>query len=209
MDPKFTDPNKVLKFGREKVLRSFLVIGLIALAIGIYGVSYDTTRGLKPVAYACFGIGLALCVYAMHGTFNPGKPIAVLSPDGIELDIEWVKTFLIPWHKVKNVDKIDVRVPTRGWYRTYKGVTAVVIAKSFYEREIHVGNAILRGPGWSNAFIDNGDTVQVALSYAVLPASAEEIFAAVDTRWKAFRDVKPAASPAPPNSAKSKSAKKK
>ncbi|MCW5681686.1 MAG: hypothetical protein KF794_08370 [Xanthobacteraceae bacterium] len=204
MDSKFTDPNRVLKFGREKVLRGFLVIGLIALAFGIFGVSYDNTSNIKPVAYLCFFIGLALCLYAMHKTFNPGKPIAVLSPEGIELDIEWVKTFLIPWHKVKNIEKIDVRVPTKGWHKTYHDVTAVVVAKSFYDREIHVDNLILRGPGWAHNFIDNGDTVQVALNHAVLPASAEEIFTAVDTRWKAFRGSKPGDAPAPRKAAKKK-----
>lgn len=187
--PKFTDVNYVLKFGREKVLRSFLIIGLLSLAVGIFGASFDLVReNEKYIAYIAFVLGVLLTGYAMHGTFNKGTPIAVLSPSGITLDIEWVKNFLVPWHEVNAVEKIDVTVPTRGWYKTIRGVTAVVVSKSFYDRIVHVDNPILRGPGWDNAFIDNGDTVQITLNHAVLPASAEEIFVAVDTRWKAFRD---------------------
>jgi hypothetical protein len=189
MNPIYTDVNYVLKFGRQKVLRSFLVIGLLALAVGIFGASSDFIRdGEKYIAYVAFALGVLLTGYAMHGTFNKTTPIAVLSPSGIALDIEWVKNFLIPWHEVKAVEKIDVRVPTRRWYRTIKDVTALVVSKSFYDRIIHVDNPILRGPGWNNAFIDNGDTVQVTLNHAILPASAEEIFVAADARWKAFRD---------------------
>ena len=189
MHPKYTDVNYTLKFGRQKVLRHFLVLGVLCLIVGIVGTSWDGVRGKdKYIAYFAFAIGVLLTGYAMHGTFNKTTPIAVLSPSGIVLDIEWVKNFLIPWHEVKAVEKIDVQVPPRGWHKTISDVTAVVVSKAFYDRVVHVDNPFLRGPGWDSAFIDNGDTVQVTLNHAVLPASADEIFAAVDTRWKAFRD---------------------
>jgi hypothetical protein len=186
---KYTDANYTLKFGRQKVARAFLILGVLCIAIGIFGTSADFIRGHeKYIVYFAFALGVFLTGYGLHHTFNAGTPIAVLSPSGIALDIEWVKNFLIPWHEVKAVEKIDVRVPTKGWYKTYKDVTAVVVSKRFYDRVVHIDNAILRGPGWDHNFIDSGDTVQIALSHAVLPASAVEIFAAVDTRWKAFRD---------------------
>jgi hypothetical protein len=186
--PRYTDVNYTLKFGRQKVLRSFLIVGILAIAVGILGTSSDFFRGKDQyIAYLAFALGVLLAGYTMHGTFNKTSPIAVLSPAGIALDIEWVKNFLIPWHEIKAVEKIDITVPTRGWHKTIRGVTAVSVTRNFYERIIHVDNPILRGPGWDNAFIDNGKTVQVTLNPAVLPASAEEIFVAVDTRWKAFR----------------------
>jgi hypothetical protein len=192
--PKYTDVNYTLKFGRQKIARYFLVLGLLCLVIGIVGTSTSLARGKEQyLPYIAFVVGVLLTGYGLHHNFNAGTPIAVLSPSGIALNIEWVKDFLIPWHEVKAVEKIDVRVPTRGWYKTYEDVTAVVVSKKFYERFVHVDNVILRGPGWEHNFIDNGDTVQIALNYAVLPASAEEIFAAADSRWKAFRDKKPAA----------------
>lgn len=192
MHPKFTDVNYTLKFGREKIAWKFLVIGLLCLAFGIYGVSYDDSSNRKLMAWVALVLGFGLSGYGLHHSFNAGKPLAMLSPAGVELHIEWVKTFLIPWHEVRSVEKIDVSVPARMGSTTFKDVTAVVVTKRFYDRVIHVSNPLLRGPGWNNAFIDNGDTVQVALNHAVLPASAEEIYAAVDARWRAFRDRKPA-----------------
>lgn len=187
--PKYTDVNHTLKFGRQKVARAFLFLGVACIAVSILLISTNTVRGSERyIPYFMFGLGVLLAGYGLHHNFNAGTPVAVLSPTGIALNIEWVKNFLVPWHEVKAVERIDVRVPTKGWYTTYKGVTAVVISKKFYERYVHVDNMLLRGPGWEHNFIDNGDTVQIALNYAVLPASADEIYAAVDTRWKAFRD---------------------
>jgi hypothetical protein len=188
LHPKYTDVNHVLKFGRQKVARYFLILGVLCIGVGILGTSSSAFRGHeKYIAYGAFVLGVLLTGYGLHHSLNAGKPIAALSPSGIALNIEWVKDFLIPWHEVKAVEKIDIRVPTKGWYTTYKDVTAVVISKSFYERFVHVNNALLRGPGWDHNFIDAGDVVKVALNYAVLPASAEEIYTAVDTRWRAFR----------------------
>lgn len=196
MHPKYTDANYTLKFGRQKVARHFLIIGVLGIGVGILITSSDAFRGNeKYMGYFLFALGALLTGYGLHHSFSAGTPIAVLSPSGVTLDIEWVKNFHIPWHAVKAVEKIDVRVPTKGWYTTYKNVTALVVSKKFYESFVHVENPILRGPGWEHNFIDNGDTVQIALNYAVLPASAEEIYAAVDVRWKAFRDKKPAPKP--------------
>lgn len=187
--PKFTDVHYTLKFGRQKVARSFLIIGVLCIGVGILGTSSSAFRGHeKYMAYFAFALGVLLTGYGLHHSFNAGTPIAVLSPSGVSLNIEWVKDFHVPWHQVKAVEKIDVRVPTKGWYTTYKDVTAIIISKSFYDSFVHVDNAFLRGPGWEHNFIDAGDTVKIALNYAVLPATAEEIYAAVDTRWKAFRD---------------------
>lgn len=191
MDPKYTDVNRTLQFSRSKILRKFFIVGLLCLGIGIYGSSFDNNPRRKPVAYISFVLGILLTGYALHHTVRPGKPVLVLSPAGIRLDIEWVKTFLIPWDEVRAVRKIDVTLPTRGWHRTFKDVTAVVVSKAFYDRVIHVSSAFQRGPGWDSAFIDNGDTVDVTLSYLSLPASAGEIYAAVEARWKAFRDKQP------------------
>lgn len=189
MHPKYTDVNYTLKFGRQKVARGFLFLGIACVAVSILIISTNAVRGNERyIAYLCFALGALLTGYGIHHSFNAGTPIAVLSPSGIALNIEWVKNFLVPWHEVKAVEKIDIRVPEKVGYTTYKDVTAVVVSRKFYERFVHVDNLLLRGPGWEHNFIDNGDTVQIALNHAVLPATAAEIYAAVDSRWKAFRD---------------------
>jgi len=194
MHPKYTDVNHTLKFGRQKVARAFLILGVLCIGVSILLVSTDTVRGSERyIPYLAFALGALLTGYGIHHTFNTGTPIAVLSPSGIALNIEWVKSFHVPWHEVKDVRKIDVRVPTKGWYTTYKNVTAVAVSRAFYDRFVHVDNALLRGPGWEHNFIEDGGTILIALNYAALPATAEEIFAAVDARWKAFRgNVQPA-----------------
>jgi hypothetical protein len=179
MHPKFTDANSILKFGREKIGRFFLGLGVVCLTVGILGVSFDTSRERKPILYGMVVLGFALSGYGMHRTFNSGKPLLVISPSGIALDIEFVKTIFVPWQEVRSVQK------------TAKDTVSVGVSKSFYNRAIHVSNLFLRGPGWSEAFVDYGDTVEIRLSSKVIAASLDEIFVALETRWMAFRNNKP------------------
>lgn len=184
MHPKFTDVNYILKFGREKIGRFFLGLGVVCLAVGILGVSFDQSRDRKPTTYLLVVLGFALTGYGMHRTFDTRRPLLVLSPAGLALDIEWARNFVVPWHEVRSIKK------------TSQGIVAATVSKDFYDRNIHVANPLLRGPGWGNAFIRSGDSVEIRLSSKVIAASLDEIFTALETRWAAFREKKPAPAPA-------------
>ena len=71
----------------------------------------------------------------------------------------------------------------------------VLVSRAFYDRYIYVRSAFLRGPGWDFKFIPRGDLMEIALNHEALPATAAEIRTAVELRWKAFRDAKPASVP--------------
>jgi hypothetical protein len=194
MNPKYTDPHEPLHFSRAKLGRKFFLFGLFALAMGalILYLARDYDTGQKAAGYFVLAIGFALCLYEMHRHFHPGKPLLSLAPDGVRFRIDLVKELYIPWHEVKAVRKIDVTDVTGRWpfQRTFRNVTALVVTADYYERHLDVGNAFLRGPGWGNLFVpdEKNNVMQMALHDGVLPASNEEIHAAVETRWKAFRD---------------------
>lgn len=179
LHPRFTDVNQTLKFDKHKLGVFYLLTGVVCLALGILGVSYDTSVERKPILYGMVVLGFALSGYGLHRTFNSGKPLLVISPSGIALDIEFVKTIFVPWQEVHRVQK------------TSKDTVSVAVSKNFYNRAIHVSNLFLRGPGWSEAFADYGDTVEIRLSSKVVPASVDELLAALDTRWNAFVNTKP------------------
>ncbi len=177
--PRFTDVNQTLQFDKHKIGLFYLFVGLICLGLGILGVSYDTSRERKPILYGMVVLGFALSGYGLHRTFNSGKPLLVLSPSGLALDIEFVKTVFVPWQEVRRVQK------------TSQDTVSVAVSKNFYNRAIHVSNLFLRGPGWSEAFADYGDTVEIRLNSKVVPAKVDEMLAALEARWNAFGKTMP------------------
>lgn len=205
VDPKYTDPQRTLAFGRQKIGQRFFLIGAIALLAGIVFINFGgSERKLIFTGYLCVVLGFALCMYEMHRHFHPGKPVLSLAPDGVRYNIEWVKEIRIPWHEIKALRRINVTDTTRRslFPATFANVTALVVTSEFYDRAIHVNNLLMRGPGWGNIFIpdERNKVMQMALHHEILPVTADELYAALETRWQAFRDRKPentAPAPAP------------
>ena len=191
------DVRQVLRYGREKVNRKWLAIGLVLIAIGV-GFAFWQPGGFKTYDWfmtgLAFVLGLFMTGYAAFRMLAPGKPLLTLSPDGLRLTVEWVKTIRIPWHEVKGVDTIDIAAEFRGTRLDYHGVTVVLVSQAFYDRHIHIRSWFLRGPGWDFNFVPKGRLMQVALHHEVLPVDGPALRAAVEARWLAFRGDKRATS---------------
>jgi hypothetical protein len=189
-----TDVQKALTYGSGKLGRWFLQMGLTALAAGAFLV------WLRPSdfgAFQWFMTGLALVVGAVSALYGfsrwrQPRPMLTLSPAGLRLHIEFVKTVLIPWSEIHGVDSIDISGRVGGREAYVPGVTVVLVTRAFYDRYIHVRSWLLRGPAWHMNFIPKDDMMQIALHHEIMSATALELRAAVEARWSAFRDAKPA-----------------
>jgi hypothetical protein len=195
-DP-ISDVHQTLAFGRQKLNRRFLLLGLICVGLGIMLALVKDRFTLGEIVMTTFtiGLGVVICLYALIGLVAPGKPMLVLSRSGIRLNVEWVKDIDIPWREVRAIETADVSGKLRGDTVTFTGVTTVLVSRAFYNRRIHIASWLLRGPGWHFNFIPRGDMVQVALHHEVLPIEKEELRAAVEMRWRAFRDADPTSVP--------------
>lgn len=188
-----TDVQKVLTYGSGKLGRWFLQMGVVALVAGTVLVFLQPNG-----AFEWFMIGLTLTVgagSALYGfsRWHQPKPMLILSPAGLRLDMDLVKTVLIPWSEIHGVDSIDISGRVAGRDAYLPDVTVVLVTRAFYERYIHVRSWLLRGPAWHMNFVPKGDMMQVALHHEMLSATAAELRAAIEARWSAFRDAKPAA----------------
>lgn len=170
-----------------------LFLGLLSLAAGIFLLWLNDNRQTLFMGYFGLGVGLLICGYEFHRFFNPAKPLLVLSPEGVRMRIELVKEYLIPWSEVREVGSADIEGSFRGQRVKFNNVTYVAVTRSFYERVIYVNNWFLRGPGWDTNYIPANGLVRVALHDEILPATAEELRTAVETRWKAFGKRAPSA----------------
>jgi hypothetical protein len=191
MNPKVTDVQVTLRYGREKIGLRLLAIGVVGLFLGLAIVLYGDSRDLRLPGWVALILGAALTAYEFYKTANPGKPPLELSPRGIVFRIEMLKEIFIPWHEVRGVDAVEITDQTRRgalWPVKFPNVTVVLVSRRFYERAIHT-DSILRGPGWENTFVPAGDMVQVALHHVLLPVKPEQLRAAVEARWLAFRDT--------------------
>jgi hypothetical protein len=198
VDDRATDVHQTLAYSRQKLNRKWLAIGLVSLAAGVV-IAYLGLDTLYDWLMSGLGIvlGAFMTLYALFRMLVPGKPMLVLSPEGLRLHIEWVKDIVIPWQEVRGVETVDIHGTFRGTPVEFLGVTAVVVSRGFYDHHIHIRSWFLRGPGWDTNFIPQGSTVQVALHHEALPVEAQELYTAVEARWLAFRSVKPAASSVP------------
>ena len=188
-----TDVHKTLTYASGKLGGHFLRLGLAALA-ACGALVWLQPPGFGKFEWAMTGFGLAVgaacALYGLVRWLRP-TPLLTLSPAGLRLNIDMVKSVFIPWHAVKGVDSIDIGGRVAGRTVFLPGVTVVLVTRAFYRRHIHVNSWFLRGPGWDTNFIPKGDMVQVALQHTALPATAIELREAVEARWRAFRDDKP------------------
>ena len=189
-----TDVQRTVVYTSSKLGAWFLRMGLVALAAGGFLVwlqpsdfgPFDWT-----MVVAALAVGGASALYGLSRWLSP-QPMLTLSPAGLRLHIDFVKTVLIPWHAIQGVDSIDIsgRVGRQDGF--LPDVTGVLVTRAFYDRHIHVRSWFLRGPGWDGNFVPKGEMMQVALQHEALPATAAELRAAVEARWSAFRHTRPA-----------------
>jgi hypothetical protein len=187
---KVTDVHRVLAYSGRKISRWFLQMGLVALAAGavLLYIQPDFSAFEWFMLALTLAVGAASTLYGLVRLWVPGKPMLLMSPAGLRLHFDFLKTMVIPWHEVRGVDTIDIEGEFRGTPVLFTGVTVVLVSRQFYDRRIHVASWLLRGPGWDNYFIPKVDMVQVALQHDALSASAAELRMAAEARWLAFRN---------------------
>jgi hypothetical protein len=196
-----TDAGQTLVYRQSETSRKLLLIGAAILLIGLYGVFFDELSQAdrrRPAAWCILVLGGIMVAHELYASLFPGKPLLELSPNGILVRIAWVTEFLIPWHEVRGIDATDVSAGFRmtGTQLRSKSanVTTVLVSRNFYERFIAIP-ALLRGPAWGNIFIPKGTMMEVALHHDVLGVSPEELRAAIEARWQAFKGRSPQALP--------------
>lgn len=188
-----TDVHKTLAYGGQKMGKSFLRLGLLALVVCGIWIWLGPDNALDwMIAGIGVVLGLALAIYGGVKWLAPPTPALVISPQGIRQYLDFVKTTDIPWHEVRGVDSIDISGKVGRDFHHLTNVTVVLVTRAFYEAHIHVDSWFGRGPAWHMLYVPKGDMVQVALHHQTVEASAAELREAVEWRWKAFRDVKPA-----------------
>ncbi|MBL8589583.1 MAG: hypothetical protein JNK46_13700, partial [Methylobacteriaceae bacterium] len=190
------DVNAVVAYGVNAIALGLLPLGLLGLAAGVVLVALGGRDTILP-GVAGTAVGVAVLVYAAYRNFAPSKPLLELAPQGARMRIPGATEFLIPWSEVRDVGVLDViveNIPTRRGSTTarFDNVTTLAVSRAFYDRVIHLDSTFMRGPGWSGAFIPEGDgLVQVALHHELLRAPVDELREAVLLRWRAFGGAAP------------------
>jgi hypothetical protein len=201
LNSRVTDAGQTLVYRQGESSRKLLLIGAAFLLIGVYGVFFDELSradSRRPAAWCILVLGGFVVAHELYRSLLPAQPLLELSPDGILVRIAWVTELLIPWHEVRGIAATDVSAGFRmtGTQVRAKSanVTAVLVSRNFYERFIAIP-ALLRGPAWGNIFIPKDTMMQVALHHDVLGVSPEELRAAIEARWHAFRERLPEVPP--------------
>jgi hypothetical protein len=188
-----SDARQILDYRADQWILNLLPWALMLLLMGIAVLAYSGSGGAKDVlaGVILLSAGVGGTAFVLFRRANPGKPLLVLSPQGLTLRIVSVKEVHIPWREVQAVDTIDFAVwAPRFPYRVrFRDCTAVRVSKAFYDTHIHVASAFMRGPGWESLFRPGDDgRVHIALHHEQFSVPSSELRSAVETRWQAFRD---------------------
>lgn len=194
VDP--SDVHQTLEYRLDAEFASWLPIGLLTLFCGLFIFAMEMPDWPRPGetfgAFAAILVGIGLSVFALRRRFRRGKPVYVLSPDGVH--ICWSSSrreSFIPWREIKGIDTIDIVV----WHWLaryprnlhYNDVTVVLVTKQFYQANLHIKSLFQRGPYWhQTAFIAKGDMVQCALHAEFVGVAPQQLRGAVEVRWRAF-----------------------
>jgi hypothetical protein len=189
-----TDVHQTLEYRMDAAFVRLLPTGLLLCFLGLLMFVIEDGPSIEGAlaGTVLVVVGTGLCAFALWRRQNPGRPLFWLSPMGVHYRIAWVKTILVPWHEIKDIDTIAITT-WNGSFRhpgtmTFHDVTAVLVSQQFYDAHIHIGSFFLRGPGWGNIFIPKGPLVQIALHHEAASTDPGALRAAVEARWRAFRD---------------------
>ena len=188
------DVHRTLEYRMDAAFVRLLPVGLLLCFLGLIAFVFEDSPSIDIAiaGYVLLAAGIGLSAFALWRRQNPGKPLFWLSPMGVHYRIAWVKTILVPWHEVKGIDTIAITTWNGSFRRpgtmTFHGVTVILVTQPFYDAHIHIGSLFLRGPGWGNIFIPKGPLVQMALHHEAASTDPGALRAAVEARWRAFRD---------------------
>jgi len=189
--PPGADPAATLRLYPHGPNRQMLWFALTLVLVSIVIVTLAEPGQGRMLALAALLGALGLSGYALWRFFNPGRPLLVLSPEGLFMEISGKGVFDIPWSAVRDVSTLAVASRSYAARQQFRAslteVTAIEVSPDFFEAQIKVKPAFERAQGYAVTFVARDDAVQIALHHLLLDVPFEVLFAAIETRWRAFR----------------------
>ena len=185
-----TNVHQILSFSAERRTSRNLFGALVLVLVGLAEMLFLKSSRV-PGWFAAL-VGAVLAMWEYWWPHDAGKPLLVLSPQGILLRIGAIKEVQIPWDEVRGVGSVDITTENPElffpWRTRHRNVTVVEVSQRFHERNILSGAPVLRGPGWEQThFIPKDDAVQVALHHGWMLVAPEVMRAEIEARWQAFK----------------------
>lgn len=164
----------------------FAALGVLGLGL-LYLVEQGGDAGPRDrfAALLLAGGGFCLALLAWWRSRHPGEPTLVLSTTGMRYRLSRDVTLTVPWHEVAGVGTTDVRITTRGFGRARRGVPTVLLPRRCIPARANLQSWWQR-ERWQHTLVPKAALVQVAIHDDLLGVPADELYAAIDKRWRAF-----------------------
>jgi hypothetical protein len=190
-----------------KPVRSVAFVLTVALGAVVFFITpsrYHRTSiydpGFQTMGWMFVIFSLGYIAIAILKQVRPGAPVLKLVPTGLVFNYPWLKDLRIPWYEVEHVGLLEHILPG-GIVSRFPNNPVIAVSQEFYERNILPRRSFLSGNHWTGFFQPKGAQVQILLPWPWFSTPMEEVSAAVDARWKAFREQPDAQAPpttAPP-----------
>ncbi|MDQ8700540.1 hypothetical protein [Hyphomicrobium sp. LHD-15] len=191
-EPTAIKVHETVAYRVDTALYQQLPLALFLVLLGLTVLAFPAGNKFEHLLAAgiLIAAGITWIAYALYRRAHPGKALITLTPSHLLFRIPMVKDIRIPWREITAVEVIDTSAffPSlvRPRFLKFRNVTAIRVSRAFYDRNIHINSAFMRGPGWGNTFIVDDKSAKVALHHEAVGVPAEELRHGVETRWRAF-----------------------
>ncbi len=188
------DPNRVVEY--YTATTNQLRLAMWALFAGVLLLTMSHERDEPLLALPGVAALLVMLVFMVRAT-RRGRPVLMLSPQGINYRGAGGGEVFVPWQVVADVDTVSFTTGIGKRRSSYKDITMVLVPEEFYQAHIHKESALSRGPYWDCFYRPRGALVELAIHHDRFAIEPAQVRGPIEARWLAFRDTIPA-SPADP-----------
>lgn len=181
------DLRETAKFGSSRALSMQMIP--IALGIILFGVVFLAIELSKPYpegawyAWLALGAGLALLIAALVRHAGKETHSLVISPFGV-LYTDAAK-HVIPWNEIILIGRADATHGSGKSRMNARNAVFLCTSNDYYQARVADKTFFTQVFG-SEFFVESGDHIRIPLFHPLISAKADDIWAAVEPRWRAF-----------------------
>ncbi|QKD15878.1 hypothetical protein [Mesorhizobium sp. NZP2077] len=141
------DVNRIIAYGSGRTALKYIAFSALVLVVGIV-VAFGRNNWLLGVPLAA--VAAVVIVWQINGLLT-AKPLLLLSPAGLRLNLDGYVFVDIPWREVAGISSLDLtfEVVKKRWYDLsgdrpryslgkdqYRGVTALQVSEAFADKTV-------------------------------------------------------------------------
>ncbi len=178
-----------VRFGSSRRLSMQMIpfaLGIIALGVVLLWLELSQPYPESTaMAWLILAGGLAFLIIALVSHARKETHSLVISPFGVLYD--HAAKHVIPWSEITSIGRMDATHGTGKSRTRARNAVYLTIGESYYRARIFEDTFFNKVFG-SDFFLNKGDDIRIPVFHPLISEKADDIWAAVEPRWRAFSE---------------------